>query len=106
MCGSSLSLNAVTSAGPGDTVDLGVPFANHTVVVDTTGSPSDITVVLEVSHDGSTWAQANKGSVFYSGSPAAPVSFTGAVVAQYVRATLAEVDGGTSPTVSATISSL
>lgn len=94
-----VSLDSVTTTGPGATVDLGRNYAHHTVVFWTTGNPTSLQVYLEISHDGQKWFPVNSGG-------GTPVGSTHADrVARYVRANLGSLTGGTSPTVTATVAS-
>ncbi len=96
----AVSLDGATSAGPGETVDLGRNYAKHTAIVTATSSPTNVEVGLEFSHDGTNWARFNSanGSSF-------PFAVHTERVARYVRANLLTLSGGSSPTVTATIAS-
>lgn len=96
------TLSAVSATGAGTTVDQKRELLNHTVVWHTTAG-TNITLVVEVSHDGVNWGQANGGTAFYAGS-ATEGSFTGYAVARYVRANLTSFGGGA--TLTATIASV
>lgn len=96
------SLDAVTSTGPGTAVDLGQNYAHHTMILSASGSGT-AQVLLEISHDGTTWASVNSGNVT-AGVGFFPVTVQVERVARYVRANIASFSSGT-PTVTATIAS-
>lgn len=93
------SLDSAASAGPGAAIDLGSNFTHHTVIVNATGGPN-VAVYLEFSHDGQVWASQNSAS-----GSSFPFAIHTERVARYVRANLATISGGTSPTVTATVAS-
>lgn len=93
------SLAAVTADANGTSKDLEATSGLHTMLVTVTGSPSSGQIILEGSHDGSTW--------FGFGSSSNPIypTVTANVALRYVRARLFGLGGGASPTVTATIAS-
>ncbi|MCG5220273.1 hypothetical protein [Streptosporangium sp. KLBMP 9127] len=93
------SLDAATSAPQeGAARDYEGVLTNHTMLVTATGSPSQISVQLQGSHDGSTWVDLANTSSW-------PTAVSVQRAVRYVRARLGGVTGGSSPTVTATIAS-
>lgn len=100
-CTGDVSLNAATATGVGTTISFDCPKSNVSMQVVLTGSPTTVSVPLEGTVDGVTFIQLvlfNQGS----GNNAIVASSGKPVVA--VRANLTVLTGGTSPTVTATIS--
>lgn len=95
------SLNAATTTGPGSSKDFEDVSGNHTMIVTTTGSPSEVVVRLQGSHNGSVWVDL--GSVDAFGS--APGIVAAAYLVRHVRANISTLTGGSAPTVTATIAS-
>lgn len=94
------SLNAATAVGAGSSRDLEGSFTNHTMVVTATGNPTQVTVALEGSLDGSNWLAIGGGV-----NCVPPLAIGNSRTVRYVRANLTALVGGTSPTVTAIIAS-
>lgn len=90
------SLDAATEVGPGAVKDLEGSFRHHTMIVNVTGAPTQVSVNLVGSHDGEHWA-----SLGHVGGGI--LSAEGLV--RYVRADVTILTGGTAPTVFASIAS-
>jgi hypothetical protein len=93
------SLENAASLGAGSAKDLETVQSDHTMIISATGLPAGFVVHLEGSHDDVTWIQlgsANEGTLV--------LTVTTHLV-RYVRANWISVNGGTSPTVTATIAS-
>lgn len=93
------SLGAATSVGPGSSRDLEDVLRTHTMFVTVTGSPSGVLVRLQLSHDGLNWHSIDS----VSGGDGVVTSADH--LARYVRADVATLSGGSSPTVTTTIAS-
>lgn len=93
-------LSAVVATGAGSSYMCGSGIEAHTVQAAITGAPTAVTVDLEGSLDGTTWFQLDTHA-FSAGE----LTATGAMwhvvnkVIKYVRANLATLTAGTSPTV-------
>lgn len=94
------SLNAATTTGAGASKDLEEVLATHLAIVEITGNPSSVTIVLEGSHDGSRWVYLGQVANFNG-----VTAIAGAGAVRHIRANLTTLTGGTSPTVTATIAS-
>lgn len=99
--GPTTSLNAVTATGAGTVVDLGVVRSVHTMQTTVTGTPTGVAVNLE----GSLSASGPWGTLVASTSTAGDVQTVSGKAVRYVRANLATLTGGTSPTVTALVAS-
>lgn len=81
--------------------------AHHTMAVWTTGNPSNVVVVLEGSHDSYNWFPLGTLNLGGGGDMnGLKTTQPTAHLASWVRTRLALLEGGTSPTVSASIASL
>jgi len=94
------SLDAATAIGAGSSIEFDLPRTNIAMIVVATGSPSSWQVALQGTIDGITWANL-AAPVMLSGNDFALVHGIGPVMA--VRANLQALEGGSSPTVTATI---
>lgn len=99
------SLNAVTATGVGTGIDLS-RFASNTnsigLYVSTTGSPTAVSITIEMSpDDGTTWFSLQSSAL--SATAATCQNYSIPPGASKVRARLNTLTGGTSPTVTATI---
>lgn len=96
----TLLLNAADATGAGGAVLASPQNSNHTYQITITGTPTAVTVALEGSLDGDTWAAIDT-HVMSAGelSAAAALVFVTASPVQAVRANLTTLTGGTSPTV-------
>lgn len=99
-----VSLNAVTATGAGSAVELS-RFASNTnsigVYLSSTGSPTTVSITVEMSPDGSAWFTL-QGSTL-SSATAACQNYSIPPGASQVRVRLNTLTGGTAPTVTATI---
>jgi hypothetical protein len=95
------SLDAATSTGAGIAVDLGEVLTTHSMIAVATGSPSNRHVELQGSHDGFVWAVLATADPGDAGLATTVIN----TPLRYVRANLATLAGGTSPTVTVTIAS-
>lgn len=93
------SLDAATAVGPGESRDLEDVRRHFTVVYFATGGPTSASVVLEGSHDGTNWVQV--AGMAAGPTPSATTIYTNWF--RHIRANLTALNGGTSPTVTATI---
>lgn len=96
------SLYSATEGGPGVERQLMKATAHHTMIVDVDGTPTNVAVSLEGSHDGFLWTtiavfQATEGGI----RTTAPTTH----LVTYVRANLLLVTGDPSATVTVTIAS-
>jgi hypothetical protein len=91
------SLNAATSLGPGSALDGGQVINSATLLVSATGNPESFDVELQVSIDNVTWF--NTGAAITVSGTAGNTEVQG----RYYRANLTELEGGTTPTVTAII---
>lgn len=96
-----LTLLNATSNGPGVAHDLERTSGKHTLAVTVTGGPTAANVIMQGSHDGSTWFNLLPSVAVDTNPPTVTV----VSVWRYVRAVLSGLSGGTSPTVTATIAS-
>jgi len=94
---SLVSLNAVTSTGPGGVLTFHEPKSNVSMQVIVTGSPSECVVDLQGSLDGSNFFGM---SSVLTGSPSCALA---AFPILYLRASLRTLSGGSSPTVTAIV---
>lgn len=95
-----VSLDGASDLGAGTSRDLEGVLSNHGLIVAATGNPTLMNVALEGSHDGVTWVRFATAS---GSTPAA--GFVDGRPVRHVRANLTALDGGTSPTVTATVAS-
>lgn len=93
-------LSAATATGAGAVFNLMLCHGNFTMAVTVTGAPASCAVQLQGSLDNTNWY--NMGSATSNTSGTAVVNATN-MPAQYVRANLTTLSGGTSPTVTAVI---
>lgn len=96
------ALSAVTANGNGTGVNLGTTHKDWSVQVNTTGSPTGYSVQAQWSLDGAAWT--NLGAAVTNAAPG-NISVTN-VPAIWVRANLASLAGGTSPTVTCLIAAM
>lgn len=98
----STSLNAVTATGVGDVHDSeSTTYRQHTVIASATGVVTAVTILIEISHDQTNWAQI--ASIALTGAEVKQASFTAAV--RFVRANLTVLTADPGAAVTATISS-
>lgn len=100
--GAFTSLSDIAAPETGTERQLGKPTAHHTMLVFVTGNPISYTVALEGSHDSFNWTrigtlQGQTGGIYTT----LPTTH----LITWVRATLVELTGGITPTVTATIAS-
>ena len=94
------SLDAATTTGVGSTILFDTPKSNVSMQVSYIGGPSYVSVALEGTLDGTTFAAI---TTFNSGSHANGAIRSAAGPALLgVRANLTDLDGGSSPAVTAT----
>lgn len=100
-----VSLNAVTSAQAGTAVEIS-RFTSNTnslgVFLSATGSPTAVSITVEMSPDQSTWYTL-QGSTISSTTPACQ-NISIPPGANFVRVRLGTLTGGTTPTVTALVS--
>lgn len=95
------SLNAVTADDDGGGVNVS-GYQTLAMQVVLTGSPTGGTVTLELSLDGTNWDATS--TVFTIGTDTSgDIKFSTDTPAEFARAKLASLAGGTSPTVTALI---
>ena len=90
------SLDAATAAGAGAELMFDVPRAPNVMQFQVTGSPTGFSCFLEGTLDGTNWL-----SLSGSGDPTQFIVSTIPVIG--IRANVHQLDGGSSPTVTATI---
>jgi hypothetical protein len=100
-----ISLNAVTSTGPGTTRDLGGLYALHTVGLTWTGGPTSLLGYIEGSHDGVNFARISDGNGVSRPIDTTTRSSSRGHLVKYVRYNLDSLAGGSLPTATATIAS-
>lgn len=121
------SLNGATTTGAGTTVDLGLIRKRFVMNWTTTGNPSAVTINLEgtvnitdpgnpsinqgqnwVTLATATWPDPNNAAAQLAGKSFSPggsvTALSGGV--RYIRANLVTLSGGSSPTVTATVTVL
>ena len=100
------SLNAVTTTGPGASIDLVTPRRSVRMVTTVTGSPSAVVVNFEGSMDNATWTVlgTSTGNAVSNALPGGTYTDTVTSVGpevRYMRGNVVTLTGGASPTVSA-----
>ncbi len=98
-----VSLDGARDLGPGQERQLQATTAHHTMAVTLTGEPLNCEVTLEGSHDGYGWFPIGTLQLALTGGLKTTQS-TGALF-NHVRANLTKLEGGNSPTVTASIAS-
>ena len=98
-----VSLDGARETGPGQERQLQATTAHHTLAVTLTGEPLNCEVVLEGSHDGYGWFLMGTLQMALIGGlkTTQPTSS----LFNHVRANLTVLEGGTNPTVTASIAS-
>lgn len=89
-------MDAATTVGPGSVVVFDVPRSPINMYMTVTGSPTGFACALEGSLDGVNWTELVRGGTN------SPIVVT-TDLALMARANIIQMDGGTSPTVTATI---
>lgn len=94
----STALAGVTAPGPSNPIDFGSAMSSFTMQSVVTGAPTAVSLVLEGSLDGANWA-----TLATSTSVTGDQQYATGKPQRFVRARLATLTGGTSPTVTAFI---
>ena len=97
------SLDSAIATGPGEDRRLLKATAHHTMAVTLTGQPTTVEVVIEGSHTGYDWFPMGTLQCALIGGLKTLPATTHLVT--YIRANLTRLEGGDSPTVTATIAS-
>lgn len=98
-----VSLDGATALGAGEYRQLPVATAHYTLAVSLKGEPTNCVVVLEGSHDGYAWFPI--GTLQMSLTGGIMTTPPTAHLFNWIRANLTEMEGGTSPSVVASIAS-
>jgi hypothetical protein len=94
--GTAVNTQAFSTVSAGATVDLGYARGTHTMQTKSTGTPATVSITLQGSLDGSTWA-----TLATSTSTTGDMQQAVDKPVRYLRANLGTLTGGTTPTVTA-----
>lgn len=96
------SLESVTEPTVGESRQLNKTTAHHTMIVTVEGTPTNVVVYMEISHDNVRWIRTNQ---FQSNQSGLVTTIATGNLAAFVRANLTTLTGGTDPHVSVSVAS-
>jgi hypothetical protein len=100
--GSFTSLESASAVGPGESRQLQKATAHHTMIVSIDGTPTNVVVTLEGSHDGFRWVPIATHQAQEDGIRTTPPTTH---LVTFVRANLVAISGDNAAKVSASIAS-